>query len=213
MHMYYQTFLLEDSPPITVSWDTRYNDISIQHGSDLLGKFRSLQEAELGQVFVLPDGRSIRAVFERRRPSIWHGDQKIAGDPSAITPTDGFYAAVKGLIWLGAANLFFAIVLGVQHRSMSILQLGDTTLRLIVVGVLMLTLGFWAKMTGSKTPFWIGIAFFLLNMAFILFTQSYSGLIVSAVLIYYLYKGTQSEAPILARKPFSSRNAPLDSDL
>lgn len=213
MNMYYKTFFMAESPPIMVSWDKRYTDVSIQQGAVLLGKFASLLEAEQGKTFVLPDGRSIRAVFERRMPCVWHDDKKLEADSAAITPNDGFFAAVKGLIWLGSAHLFFALVVGFKHWNMSTLQLGDTTMRLIISGVILLILGFWAKMTGSKTPFWIGIAFFALNMALILFAQSYSGLIISAVLIYYLYKGTQAEAPVPARKPFSDQNTPLDSDL
>lgn len=211
--MYQKSFFLDNSPPITVSWDTRYDDISIQQGANVLGKFASLQEAEQGKTFVLPDGRSIRAVFERRMPYIWHENKKIDGDSSAITPTDGYFAAVKGLLWLGAAHFFFALIVGFRHLGMSTLSLGDTALRLIISGIILLALGFWAKMTGSKTPFWIGIAFFALNIAFILYAQTYSGLIISAVLIYYLFKGTQAEAPIPARQPFSNQNTPLDSDL
>ena len=84
---------------------------------------------------------------------------------------------------------------------------------LLVAGIILLSLGYWANQTGNKMPFWIGIGFCVLNILITIASGSASGIIISAILIYYLYRGTKSEAPEPKRKPFNDPNAPLDSNL
>ena len=210
--MYQKIVQLDNSDQIMVEWENDVSNMTIQKDGVLLGSFKDKEEARLGRRFRLPEGREFTVIYSQFGLEVWqNGVELVSGGKSNYV--DGFEDATKWLFWLGVARLIFAPILYFTNIQTSEIDAWTAALGNGITGGIFLGLGLWAKNTGSKMPFWIGIVFAGLQMALILLSGAFLGIIILGILIYYLYKGTQADAPIPKRKANFSANAPLDSDL
>jgi hypothetical protein len=210
--MYHKIVQLDNSDQIIVEWENDVSNMTIQKDGTLIGTFIDKEDAKLGRRFTLPDGCEFTVVYSQFGLEVWqNGVELVSGGKSSYA--DGFGYAAKWLFWLGIARLIFAPILFFTKIRTSEIDAWAAALGNGVSGGIFLGLGLWAKKTGSKMPFWIGIVFAGLQIVLILLSGEFLGIILLGVLIYYLYQGIQADAPIRKRKPSHSANAPLDSDL
>jgi len=207
--MYQKTVTLDNSDLLLIEWGENLSNMTVKKDGEIIGAFNDKDELKQGRSFLLPDRRLVTVVYTDYGLEVWqNGVELVSGGKSGYV--DGFNSAIKGLNWVGGAQLVFApILFFITPEELR----WANSIGLVVAGGILLGLGYWAKKTGNKTPFWIAIGFCVLNILITIASGSASGIIISAILIYYLYRGTKSDAPAPARKPFSDPNAPLDSDL
>lgn len=214
--MYQKTVTLQNGALLDFEWEEGLANMTLKKDGAVVGAFNNSDELRQGRRFTLPDGQQVTVVYTEFGLEVWqNGEELVSGGTSASV--EGFDSAVKGLLWLGGAQLVLAPV-AYFLRSSSVFNGAESSsleaaIGLIIAGGSLLGLGFWARQTGSKTPFWIGIVLGVLNIYLTISSGGRGGLFITAVLIYYLYMGTRSESPRPKRKPFSGTNAPLDSDL
>ncbi len=207
--MHQQTVTIGPFDLLELEWEEDFMNMTIKRDGSVIGSFVDKDELKLGRRFSLPDQRQITVIYTEFGLEVWlNGVELVSGGKSGSV--EGFANAVKGLTWVGVAQLVFALFLFFIDTDKSRLA---ATIGLVIAGSLLLGLAFWAKQTGSKIPFWIGIVFCALNILVTIASGSASGILITGVLLYYLYKGTKSEAPIPKRKQFNDPNAPLDSNL
>jgi len=207
--MYQKTVTLDNSDLLLIEWGENLSNMTVKKDGEVIGTFNNKDELKQGRSFSLPDRRQVTVVYTEYGLEVWqNGKELVSGAKSGYV--DGFASAVKGLNWVGGAQLVFAPIL--FFISSEELRWANA-IGLVVAGGILLGLGYWAKQTGNKMPFWIGIGFCVLNILITIASGSASGIIISAILMYYLYRGTKSDAPEPLRKQFSDPNAPLDSDL
>jgi len=207
--MYQKTVTLQNETLLEFDWEEGLANMTLKKDGEVVGSFTNPDEVRQGRRFNLPDGQQVTVVYTEFGLEVWqNGEELVSGGTSASV--EGFDSAVKGLLWLGGAQLVISpIAYFVRSEDIRL----EAAISLIIAGGSLLGLGLWARQTGSKTPFWIGIVLGVLNIFLTISSGGRGGLFVTAVLIYYLYMGTRSEAPRPKRKPFSGPNAPLDSDL
>jgi len=210
--MYQKAVILSNSELIVILWDENLSNMTIKKDGVVIGAFNNSDEVRQGRRFVLPDRTEITVVYTEFGLEVWqNGKELVSGGKSGNV--EGFGMAIKGLNWVGGAQLVLAPILYLISLTNNPEEALGVAVSLAFMGGLFIGLGYWASKTGSKIPFWIGFGLCLLNIILTIGSGSGSGIIITGILAYYLYKGIRSESPLSIRKDFSDPNAPLDSNL
>lgn len=210
--MYQKTVTLDNSDRLLVEWESGISNMTIKKDGEIIGSFKDIDEAKQGRRFLLPDHRQITVVYTEYGLEVWQdGKEMVSGGKSGSV--NGFARAVRWLNGVGIAQFVVAPLLYLVSREEAPEKALSVAIAMCLIGAFLLGLSFWAKTTGSKTPFWVGLAFCVLNIIVTLGAGSGAGLIITGAMAYYLYKGTQAEVPEMPRKILSDPNAPLDADL
>lgn len=204
-----KTVTLANKALLTIEWGENLSDMVLKMNGEQTGSFNNADEVRQGRSFLLPDQQQVTIVYTEYGLEVWqNGIELVSGGKSGSVA--GFGRAVKGLFWVGGAQLVIAPILyfiGSNDEGLAI------AIGLIIAGGTLIGLGFWARQTGSKIPFWIAIGLCSLNILVTIASGSASGILITGILIYYLYQGTKSDPPEQVRKKYADPNAPLDSDL
>lgn len=191
-----------------IEYSEDWSYVLIQKEDTTIGEIKDIDALKQGRSFYLPDRSQITVVLSEFGLEVWqNGKELVSGGKSKSIV--GFSRAANALFYVGIANIVlsgFAYMMMISSTSFEKARL--KSLAIAFLGLVLIGLGFWAKKTGSKIPFWIGIGLACLN---ILATLAYGrgGILVSGILIYYLYKGTQSEPPV-ETQTIRMQNEPLD---
>lgn len=203
-----KTIMLGPGQTLVVEWDKNWSNLSVRNNGVLIGRVADKVELKGGRDFLLPDGGVIKVLVSDYGLELWHnGVELVSGTKSG--EKDHFGSAFKALISVGTLQLVFAVL---SLFSLNTFGLFSAVI-IATIGGILIGLGLWARDSGNKSPFWIGIVLCLINIVFSLLAVSIVGLLITGVLLYYLYRGTQSVPPQPTRKKSLDMNAPLDSDL
>jgi hypothetical protein len=203
--MQQMTVSLNATENLVVEWGSNWSNLSIRQNGQLIGSVQDPQDLKTGRRFSLPDGREILVIVQKKELEIWHdGKELVSGLQSG--QKDDFKLAHQALIGIGILQLVIGLVVLLINSS-SELVIGEA-----IVGSLFIGLGFWARMTGSKIPYWIGMVFCALNIVATVIMGSMAGILLLGILIYYLYKGTQAD-PRFSKIRKSGSDDPLDAGL
>ncbi len=204
------------SDSLIIDWGHDWSNLSIRQKGRLVGSFHDKEELELGRRFLLADGQEILVVLRDTGLEVWHqGKDLVSGTASgqvALFDRSVNILILVGLIQLGAVP---PLIFAVEGVGLGLSIAGGIAAMGIVVG-----LSFWAKRTGDKTPFWVGIGFCVLDLGLLHFSISSNvwqislciiGICLS--LIRLLYLGVQSAPPSITYRRDWGRDAPLDSEM
>ena len=207
--MHQKTVILANFESILVEWAEDLSYLSIKKDGVLVGTISDKDALKQGRSFTLSDGQKITVVYTEFGLEVWqNGEELVSGGKSKSV--EDFGNAVSWLMWVGGIQLAFAPI-SYFTNSGDLERLANIG-GLVIAGGVLLVLGLWAKMSGSKTPFWIGIVLCAINILLTLIGGRFGGILISGFMLYRLYKGTQSEPPKPERKSFVDPNAPLDSE-
>jgi peptidoglycan/LPS O-acetylase OafA/YrhL len=123
--------------------------------------------------------------------------------------TDGFGHAFKALFFIGSVQVLMAVLFLFSNQEKAVLA----SLLTAVAGGVLIGLGIWAKYSGKKVPFWIGIALCLGYIVIMVVTGALGGIIATAILLFFLVRGTRFEPLKPAGNNYQDEDAPLDSDM
>lgn len=199
---------LSPGETLVIEWAQNWSNLSIRQNGALIGTVQDKLELKGGRTFSLPDGRKITVLVSDYGLEVWHnGVELVSGTQSGSV--DGFGSAFKALISVGTIQLVLSVVFLGKWNAAGLLMsvLGASA------GGILIGLGLWARNSGSKAPFWIGIVLCVVNIILALASGTLAGILITGILLYYLYRGTQSAPPQPTRKKVIDPNAPLDSDL
>lgn len=211
--MQQKTVSLGRGESLDINWGHDWSNLSIHQRGQLIGSFQDKAELKLGKKFKLPDGQDLTVLLrEGDDLEMWHGGKElVSGTRSG--QVDHFRRAVNALQTTGIVQ-FVAIPI-LLSGWMDAESVGyDLALRLGIGAVFglgtLLGLSTWAKRTGNKAPFWIGILFCIINyLAF----NGFAGTVIAGILIYFLAKGIQAKPPQFTRPGGWVEGAPLDHNL
>jgi hypothetical protein len=203
--MYQKAVTISPGETLVISWEQNWSNLSIHKQGVLIGSVKEKADLKVGRQFSLPDGRIFMVLVSDYGLEVWHnGVELVSGTQTGAV--DGFGSAFKALISVGSIQLTGSIIFmsGTGFAGGVFLS---------IIGGILIGLGLWARNSGSKSPFWIGIALCLLNILLDILAASIFGLVLSGILLYYLYRGTKSVPPQPTVKKSINENTPLDSDL
>lgn len=197
---------LDNGSSLLLQWSEGWNNLEVYYQNKLLGYCPDAEALKLGKSIHLPDGEPLTLVLREDNLEIWYRGADLISQTRA-GEVDHFQRAVNALQVVGVIQLIVAPVIIYQF---SYDFRWSMVLGLAIAGALILGLSYWAKKTGNKTTFWIGIACCI--PAFLLWPSLLNGGILS-VLAYFLYKGTQAPPPLTARQHEMDETGPLDQNM
>lgn len=193
---------------LVVEWGLNWSNLTIHQDGVLIGSVADQAALKAGRNFILPGGEKIMVLVSGYGLEIWHdGKELVSGTYSGSV--DGFGSAFKMLISIGTLQLIIAAFYLFMMNKGGLI----TSVLVAMLGGMLIGLGLWARDSGSKTPFWIGIGLCVVNIILCIVSFTVGGLLISGILLYYLYRGTQSAPLQPTFKKELNENRPLDSDL
>jgi hypothetical protein len=204
-----KTVTLPNGEKLVFEWADDLSNLIILKDDEVIGRIKEEEAFRLGRSFVLPDRQQITVIYTEFGLEVWQNGQELVSGATSGS-VEAFGQAVSWLQWIGIIQLILTPIRYFANQNTTGIIEAVMTL---LIGGFLIGLSLWAKRTGSKTPFWIGIGFGVLNIVLTIMAGSVAGILVMSIMIYYLYKGTKAESPRFERKPFMDPNAPLDSDL
>ena len=204
------------SDSLIIDWGHDWSNLSIRQKGRLVGSFETKEELELGHRFRLDNGQEILVILRDTGLEVWHqGKDLVSGTASgqvALFDRSINVLILVGLIQLGAVP---PLIFAVEGVGLGLSIAGGVAAMAVVVG-----LSFWAKRTGDKTPFWVGIGFCVLDLGLLRFSIpndlwqiSVSIVGTCIALAKLLYQGILSAPPAITQRRDWGRDAPLDSDM
>ena len=122
---------------------------------------------------------------------------------------NGFSHAITALFFIGTLQVIIGGLLLLSGKEMGLIA----CIMFATVGGVLIGLGLWAKNTGTKTPFKIGIILCLCYVVLMVITGVLGGIFATAILLFFLIRGIQSDPLRPDRDKFLDEDAPLDSDI
>jgi hypothetical protein len=155
-------FALEPGGPerLELSWRPVWKNLQVRLDGNLLGQFGRMEDLQQGREFVLDDGSKLTVRLELQLPMstpylhVLHNERPLAG--SDMDPRKQFRDSCTGFLFFAAIYVLGGLV--------SALNLSDFPLTLgldtssIVIGALLLLVGFWAMRGASRTALGIALA-------------------------------------------------------
>ncbi|HNE29949.1 MAG: hypothetical protein U0U46_05405 [Saprospiraceae bacterium] len=197
---------LDGGAALNLQWGRRWANLHAYYNNQLLGSFGDREDLKIGKKFELPNGEPLMILLREDNLEVWYRGADLVSN-TVSGATDYFQRAVSALQVVGFIQIFVApiLLLNLSEGFSRVITAG-----IVITGLTLLGMSYWAKRTGNKTPFWIGIAFCI--PAFLLWS-SLSSAIIHGILVVFLYKGTQATPPLTTRQEELSEDAPLDQNI
>jgi len=197
---------LDGGTSLSLQWGRRWSNFQVYYQNGLLGSFSDREELKIGKKFTLPNAEPVMIVLREDNLEVWYRGADLVSH-TASGEIDHFQRAVHALQVVGFIHIVVAPVVLynlTNNFKWSVLA------GLACAGMTMLGLSYWAKRTGNKTPFWIGLA--LCIPSYLLWSSAASA-ILHGMLVLFLYKGTQAKPPLTVQQEDVEEGAPLDQNL
>jgi hypothetical protein len=189
--MLQKKIILAPTDILTLSWEKNWSSLNVKHNNQAIGSFADKTALETGQWLNLKDGRPILVRLVNKELEVWLDNKELFSGLNS-GQSDEYATAYKTLL---AYGIVF-ILMGVMTFSASINDesygaavnagsVGGTMFTLI--GGLYVAFFFWAKKTRLKLPLQLALGIHAV-MTILIFLSGLAG-ILSAILVYYLYKG------------------------
>ncbi len=191
--MYQQTARLSPTEVLQLEWGANYTDFRIYLHGQLVGSSPDKESLKLSKTFALPgdDPRKITVLLADGGLEIWHNGVELRSG-AKNGEKDHFMGATNYLIGYGVLQLVFGLILaavaGQEDPDVRNLSFALVTL---FSGIL-IGLGYWARKTSTTLPLTIASVLLILSVIGTLALGQATGLFLTALMIYYLYKGIRA---------------------
>lgn len=189
--MLQKKIILDAANSLVFTWEKNWASLNIKQNQQNIGSFADKTALETGQWLHLKDGRPIFVRLVNKELEVWLDNKELFSGLNS-GQSDEYATAYKTLLAYGIVFILMGITTfstTINDESYGVsLNVGSVGATLFgLIGVLYVAFFFWAKKTRLKLPLQLALGIHSV-MTILIFLSGLAG-ILSAILVYYLYKG------------------------